>query len=436
MENEKKYYGEKEITIKEIIFFVLRKWRIILVGTLVCFLLAIGFYAVKGTPKDASQARDEISTESEAKQIKEMKLLETSIDEQEQEMENSNLFQASVNKTEAISFQYYVKLQGENEDVRIAYQTYVAEGLKKEIANTLDAEVLAYAKGEKNSFIIKIICIDKEETDIVQAVEALLNTYKTTVSSSICEHELVLVNTLYQKGSSEELLQWKTNMKNELQSLQQRYNEIKTLAASESNSMKRDVKTGMYAKVAARNIIFFTILGFLCLNVLCVIAYFFDSRLSSYKEIRQCYGLNYLGEVQVSVKKKLFKWVDKGIWSLEYPEQRSLSAAQRLELVCKNIELKCRMIGSSNVCICDCRVIKHDAAVEKLAVLLKEQGVEPFFGGDIRYQSKTLEKAVNAKKIILMEGIGYDSREKIMEEIQLCREYEIEIMGVITFRNV
>lgn len=151
-------------------------------------------------------------------------------------------------------------------------------------------------------------------------------------------------------------------------------------------------------------------------------------------EVKYLFGTNVFGVVDASAqsKKRLFAPIDKLCKRLKNGMKKSLSYEEQLQLVCTNILIQCKNNGVEKVHLSGSEMKKIPAVVvNTLKETLEKAGIEVSSGKGVAYDADSLMKLAEKKNGILVEVSEKTGCAEIAKELNLCRQNEINILGIV-----
>ncbi|MDD5853763.1 MAG: hypothetical protein PUD03_06705 [Lachnospiraceae bacterium] len=331
---------EREIDIKDAVFYLLYHWRSILVGALIGLILLAGYKYISFDTTPVS----EVSEEQKAydREVKIYKLNKASYDTQtasyekqlkqlQNYMETSLLMKIDPMQESYASAELYVEIALEDlaqipesanmdvaDQVLGAYESFINKGI--------DLSTIAKDNGVKESMIkelvyaavdydanmvnVEVIAPDDKLADqIMKAVIKQTQGQTEEISESIRMHRAVFVNETQGVRSDDELLDKISNMYNQVSSIQSALTNVMTNAESLEEPVEQDfsVSAGPVA-VSKKTLLKFGLIGFVVgAFVMCGVyacTYLFAGVLATEEELKDAFGCFLLGAFAPGYKKQ------------------------------------------------------------------------------------------------------------------------------------
>lgn len=151
-------------------------------------------------------------------------------------------------------------------------------------------------------------------------------------------------------------------------------------------------------------------------------------------EVKYLFGTNVFGVVDASShgKKRLAAPVDRLFKRFKAGSKKSLTYEEQLQLVCTNILIQCKNNGVDKVHLSGSEMKKIPAVlINTLRETLEKAGIEVSNGKGVAYDAESLMSLAEKKNGILVEVSEKTSCAEIAKELNLCRQNEINVLGVV-----
>ncbi|MCI8659812.1 MAG: hypothetical protein HFG54_06150 [Lachnospiraceae bacterium] len=462
---------EQEIDLKDLIFAILYKWKIILITVIVFAVLlggAKGFltYKSQNDPNAVSQkeeAHQEELAQYESDLVsyeREIANISDNIINQQEYLENSILMNISpydvcearsdlfiktdyeimpgmayqnVNYTDSIlqAYQYIITSASFLEDINPSPEidTHYLQELVSVKRGQLDSQAsTANLSSLTNLLSIYVQHSDQEESEkILNAILDQLNTLHQQVAKDIGEHTVKILNT-----SADHIIDFSlsekqaTNFKR-LDMLQTSLAEKKTalqeltkpanVTSPSSAFIKSTVKYGVLGGVLG---------GFLIVFFICV-CFLLSDKLYSPKELRNRFGAKILGTLTIAASSKKSS-IDQWLSHLEGRSRNS--TADEYELITANIKNYTNNIKTLLVSGC----AASDSIIQ-VTDYLKDRlpNVQVITGGNILQNVDAIQKLSECDSVVFVEQCNYSSYHSIELELEKAYDLKKEIVGFIVF---
>lgn len=451
---------EREIDLKDLLFFVLRKWRIVLLTALILAVLTGGYKLGKGLLEQ--QNGDHIASiekqfESDKKDYLQnkdtyessIKNLTANIQYEEEYQENSILQKIDPYKKWVASADVFVKMEDTKQENSVnvfdtdpadsvlkAYESAVKKGneiqnLSKEKGLDLTyLNELIRVNPDYQSNMLTITATDTDESGAQEILDVILKNLQdkySDVQQNLGEHSIVIMNqnlstkvdqdlAKNQKSRMENL----SSMRKSLEDTEAKLEDLKEpkapAALSGRGLIKLGIKYGVLGGVGGGFLVCFFACILFCLN----------SRVYNSDEIKARFEIKILGNfVKVKKKRALSKidsWLDK-MEGLEYVSDKS---------VYERIVASIGLYTEKNQLILLTGTAK-EADINKVAADLKEWLPDFNFESamDMNKNPETLTKLPNVDGIILIEKIGESNYNDIKNELETITSINKNVIGCI-----
>ena len=473
------YEDDMEIDLVDLLFYLLKKWRSLIVAIVIGAILGAGLYVVKNHQQQAAQEaellkndEDEAFDEKDYNISKDTKV-NMDIAYQYRQLYNKQLeynqksiiMQLDPNEVYAGVLEYYISAGNNTGLLNELYQSILndddileelkdASGLKcetpyiKELISSEDGDdkniaINVNSNGEnveKHSFVTyKVVSTDQKSCEkmlqvLRERVEALQAEYEETygaygvseVSSAISQ----VTDTTYlnaQRENVDRLNNYLATMKNAESSFsddEKTYYTNKYLAKEYVNSdnaeeakavLLEEAEPVSKAKWLAIGVIFLVMIW----GAYYVVRYLLDSRVKTVSELQNTYHLPVIGIVQTASNNS--KGLDK---MLDHLYQNTKQKPDTLEYVIQAINA---MQTEKSILCGDTEILEVKKLMEELS-----DSCEHMKTGD--FISKNIESLEHAKAVgneILVVRVDKNSRKEIEREMESCRLQKIDILGVV-----
>jgi len=492
METRKMNKFDIDIEIKDIIWELVRKWRIIIVLALICGVGLTAYqYRIDMNKTDVvtvKKTQEELEASMSIQDLDEVTAavaLRRQADERSTYMEESVLMRINPYEENVVFQQYYVNAASElvSLDASDAYIAYVEQGLlAKTIADSgayeLEqmylAELISIEKESAGAYInaksaadrmaldieggtgervftVRIIGTSKENAEsLAEDVKTELQKYSDVVNSNIGTHQLRLMaedSAVIADQSLAELQNWNAtsiktisnnldSMKNEMTGDQITLYTYRTTVLAEVESVTAPV-TPVQPKVVSISIkhaLIGVIVGIILGCAVIAVMYLFAAALRNGEEVKNLYGVAILGYVDDSAfnKKKLFAFVDELIAKLQNVRKKKLTFEQEVQMVSANIRLNCEKKGATEVALVTSAAEGiPQAIIDAIADKCAQRGISVITCADVAYDAEMLEKMVKAGRVVFVEKEGVSLYDEMYQEIVLCKEHDVDVIGMV-----
>lgn len=459
---------EREVSLKELFWNILFGWRkLICVGVVFAILLCGMKYFMdlrsdrsEGTI-DVEQLEKELS-EDELQQVIQAKNLKARIEEYETYLETSALMQLDPYKRQVLELQYYVETdytfnytqdteRDYTSDLMSLYYSYIMSG--KMSQNVIDDAGLSLNQANISelwsvtqtgtSISIKITCPEEKK------LEAIAKSIKEQLSAKETEYQGVGAHKLKLLGESENVIvdtalserkntisnnivtlnTQLTNLKANMSDLQLSILESEQEQTEDEKEQETSVKPGISLKYMIAGFVIGVFL--VCAWIACTMI--FTAKLQNAEEIRTLFGVRLLGEIKAETgRKRLLSVIDDKLLTLKNRRRKALSAQQQIKVIAANVALSSRQQGTECVYLTGSEYENIDAGIRNLLKKeLNAQKLQVKEGGNIYYDAHSLEQGTEIGNILFIEQKGQSIYDEIYNELNLAKEQNNFIMGVV-----
>ena len=476
------YEDDMEIDLVDLLFYLLKKWRSLIVAIVIGAILGAGLYVVKNHQQQAEQAAQEAellkNDEDEAFDEKNYNIskdtkVNMDIAYQYRQLYNKQLeynqksiiMQLDPNEVYAGVLEYYISAGNNTGLLSELYQSIlndddILEELKDASGFKCDTpyikELISSSSGddkatvinvnsngenvEKHSFVTyRVVSTNQKSCEkmlqvLRERVEALRAEYEETygaygvseVSSAISQ----VTDTTYlnaQRDNVDRLSNYLSTMKNAESNFsddEKTYYTNKYLAKEYVDSDNaEEAKAVLLEEAEPVSKVKWLAIGVILLVVIWggyyVVRYFLDPRVKTVSELQNTYHLPVIGIVQTAANNS--KGLDK---MLDHLYQNTKQKPDTLEYVVQAINA---MQTEKSVLCGDTEIPEIKKLMEKLSDSCEHMKIGDFISKNI----ESLEHAKAAGNEILVVRIDKNRRKEIEKEIESCRLQKISMVGVV-----
>lgn len=482
MDNNSTY--EQEIDLKDLVFAILYKWRVVMLAAVLFAVILGGYKMVDGIAqqrgaeymqKEQKQQKQYQKDVEEYETIKagyeqEIKNIRRNIEAQSFYLENSILMNMDPYDKHTASVDFLFKQevfpQGNasapvmyvyNNGLTSAYTSYITQGIDlsgmaKELGTQTIylKELITVIPDEWGQMLSLSVCYtDKKGAEqILDVILDAVKEKKDDFTDIFGAHELYITNRMsdalvngmhpysgqyYSMNGAlvdTKLAENQKQMNDSLVSLQTTLKEKEgSLEALEEplppvqGSMMESVKTGI------KYVVLGGVLGaFIAVFCICV-AFLMTDKVSAAKELKRRYRLKVLAEFPREPKKRLCSGIDRWIDRLG-GKTDSLSEDERYELAAANLK---NYAGSAKNLMVIGTVSTETLTMvaEKLAELCSDMTLA--IGADLNKNAEAVRKLSEYEAVILVEQSEVSHYREIEKEIETVYNVKKEIVGVMVF---
>lgn len=468
---------ERKLVLGDIVWYVLKKWRVLLVFILLFAVLLGGVkyrqdYKIANTPVVTQSLLDVKNSLSkdDLLLVEQLVILNNRIDYRNEYRSNSIMMNIDPFDEKTVTLQYFIDNENDEKssDLIFAYRNYVLNGkLGKDVVENLNldtkpeyiTELFQFESSDESSFSVVIRHSDEDEcTAIADEVKNLLNQYKTIVGSKVGEHQLNILSDDKSTVVDDELDQIQRDDQTYVESLKislsglrssltdttttvlNNWDEILRLEAEGDEKAEQEENqvaqpTHALVSIDGKYVLMGGLIGFFFATALLVLIYILSGKLRNKEELNDLQVIN-LGSVSLKkYRKGLGGYIDKMVDKIERVGCKIPSKEQQIQHLVSNIQLACERTSIHKVCIVSTEKCDNEELLDTLKNELKKLSVELIYCSDVNYSSEALMNLSQCGNAIIMEEQQKSYYKEIRNEVGLCKENKINILGSILVEN-
>jgi capsular polysaccharide biosynthesis protein len=451
---------EQEIDLKDLLFFILHRWRIVLLMALILSVLVGGYKLGKGL---LQQQNENYITSIEKQYETDKRDFEQNKDTYENSIKNftdvihyAEEYQANsilqkidpYNKWVA-SADVFVKMEDIQQENRIsvydsdpadsvlkAYESAVKKGIEIQNLSKEKGLDLKYLKElirvipDYQSNMLTITATDTNEAGAQEILDVILKSLKEIypdVQQNLGGHSIVVMNQNLSTKADTDLAETQkskienlTSMRHSLEDTEKKLEELKEPEApatlSSKGLLKSGIKFGVLGGVAGGFLACFFASVLFCLN----------NKVYNSDELRTRFGIKILGSFIRKREKRIFTKIDSLLDKLEGIEYITDTAVY--ERIAANIGIyteKNQLILLTGTAM--------EADINRVTSDLKERLPDLRFetAGDMSKYPETLTKLTKVDGIILVESTGLSKYNMIRNELDTIESIKKNVIGCI-----
>lgn len=482
---------ESEISLLDLLYHILRRWRsILLFAVLFCVLLG-GFKLVKGIRTLGSADLKEeqknyenqlqgytISKEHLENQIQE---LTDAIQDKEDYYDHSVLMKLDPKQAYKGTVTFVVTDAGEvlsaeaNRDLSFAIDrkmnsvlgSYVAliqngtilQDVQKELSSKLDQKNLAeliYTQVDYQSKLLHITVVGNDKQQVQSISDAImlgLQNASVQMNASVAAHRLELLSSyvgnnadtsipigmIPEAGANTSDASCQTSIeelqKNYTSSITDMQNQLldcnNQLSELEKPEPPVGASHGSVLKEGIKYGIFGFIAGAFVLAFVYALQYLLCGKLMDSDELNDRYGILLLGDYYAPLRahtNRMDRWIDRMNGITE--DKRSVESVYALSAA--NIMAQVDVEKNSKLLLMgNAKSEDFDAAAAVLSEKLCSSGIDVITAGNVNESASAIEKLQQADQVVLIEQRGASRQQDIQKELLILRKLEKKIIGAI-----
>ncbi len=473
---------KEEISLRDIVFYCLKKWRCVIAMILIMAVLVGGFkyYSAKNSNQLAIQQWNETATEE--KNISDsdvMQYYQSAIEEnvealqkQKDYLENSVVMQMDANHLQKGILSYALKSENTNQEENLkdalvdAYRAYVTDGRLAQLLFTQDEAItisdLRYlvtfsdastdlnkmtvgafqSTQEHGIFQVQVISQDADSCEkYLETAAQEIQLYSAELQDQIGSHGLTLLGSSISESQDQDIRDYQIKVLNEYKTAVRDLNILRTEArACEENANAQGILSGELTapilvspiRIGVKYGIVGMLLGAFISCVVLIVFFIMNDKLHSIENFEARFGMCLLGRVIEPVKGKgIFGILDRWIQQLGEGAFAALPYDERIKIVASNVKTAISK-KEGNTCIMLAGTIASRDAKEVCAAIANTIGGVTF--SDYRqmiFDASALEELVNYDGVLFIEKKDVSSLNLLCQESKMAKDRGANTLGVV-----
>ena len=484
MENKKISKNELDIEIKDLLWEVVRRWRVLVIMAIICGIgLGMYQYRIDSSKTDVvvvTKSKEELEKSMSVQDVSEVTgavALLNQLKQKSEYMDQSTLMQMNPYEENAVLLQYIVLSDDKNQESLIAaYQNYLEEGyLAQKLAGEdalYLAELISVVKDSQSLYVysdntnesiqipvteekkgdclsVKISGVDESAAiALADEVKKVLEEYADVLKREVGNHQLKLIEEMSCVIVDQDLAELQNRnataikvisnnidkMKNEMTSDQVKLYTYRVTGTSQStNQGTTTTSLPKHASLSVKHVAIGVILGIVLGCVIVLLQYLFSARLRCAEELKTLYQVKVLGELENPNKKKaVFSGIDKLFEKIRYANVKNLSYENALQMICASITIDCKSHACDKVILTGSMLEDMpEQIMDELKKRCGEKGVIVETTNAIVYDAEALEATVKCGNVMFLEQKRHSLYDELYKEFALCKEHGVHISGVV-----
>lgn len=482
---------EGEISLRDMLYYILRQWRKLLMCAICFCALLGGFKLVKGFSElksgDTSENQEAYESELEEYTINkkrlqdQIKVLTQSIQDKGEYYDQSVLMNMKPDAAYRSTLTYIVN--GTKDDTLVekdkslhtvinrrmnsvlgAYASLIQNGtILSEIGAKSDLDLkqqqlaeLVYVQTDYQAKLLHITIVGKTEKqvqDITNAVQDELKNADLHIASPASYYQLKLVSSYIGEDAGSlipigtvleyEIGENSSAYQTSIELLQRDYVQVVSdmqeklfTCKDQLNKLEEPVAPeGISRRSVFKESIKYALLGALAgaflMALVYAMQYIVSGKLMSCNYMNDNYGLMVMADYHAPARKRLNK-VDKLIARMNGITEESQSLKCVYALGAANISAQMKKCNASKLLLSgNASASDFDAAAVALKENLQATGLEVISAGNINENVTAVQKLQDADKVVLIEQLGVSRLQDIKKELQMLHKLDKDILGVI-----
>ena len=447
---------EREISIGEMFWYILSKWKFICVGIIAGAIILFGYQFIRA--KDSNEINE---VETQDKQIELAAVAYERYAEEYSKLDYSYIMTLDATKVDRVLIQYRVDtdyvidyngitgLDYTNDifkvyDTALRTQEFKNKVIELGIDNLDEQDIdellfVSYSNGimEISVYGDNINC--KKIADVVKA--EIASSYEN-VSSNIGEHEISLIQEYKTKVYAQSLVNAQISKRNVVYSKKDLYDTmvakmseeqktvldkyVREIDAEYFNAVVADAEETTKDNVLVKMVVIGALLGALFCVAICVCNFAYGNKMHSINEIEQGLNICLLG-----------KAVDKSYGAIDsfFANKRincvsKVTIDEQLQFFITTTIAKCSKESIERICILDDANINQET-IEKISTEMNKSGISVEICDNISRNSKSLDKAIEFKNVVFIGRLDTTKKSVMDEQISICNKVDVNIVGML-----
>lgn len=463
---------KQEIHLRDMIYKILSAWRLLAVLTVVVALVLGGGKFLMDTARYCRNAKENIPqvvtredlekdlTALQLSSVKEAEVLRELVKQKEEYAKNSWYLAIDPYRQHTVTLLYYADakssldivsgmLAAKGEEVAKGYVAYINHNL---FADETDANAVYYREVVKaevleNSgyqFAVTVKGASEETVaKLAEQVKPLVQQAEEKMKQTFGSHSLKLINETYSVVVDREVMEEKeqfflnlNTLRKNLSTLENGFNSSQLELyqfGMEPVAEQEEIPAPAKPSLRLKYVILGGILGFAFGVIWVALRYMTGSRLRKAEELTQIYGVDCLGILPTKKRKRKFGFIDRIID--RFFTRKKWTKAQRIDFTVAHLQMMSEKHHAKElVLMTNLKLSKHEKGlVDEVIGRLQEAGITVTIGEQIHQNMDSYHRVRSCGKVVLLEKEGTSFYTDIQQELVLCRQADIKVLGAVAF---
>ncbi len=486
---------KREISVLECIWSVVENWRKVLLSAILFSLLfgilqyTKSYQEMKNMDLNAQtlpvtisdvEEKMEMLSEPEKSKVKMLLKLATSLSNHNNYIDTAALMKLNAYDVERTVLQYSIICDKDNSELFQVYRDYVmseisqdniAKFSNKTISSTDINDMITVSQGRDNTsknnnknyieiesksdiqwlYVVVRGFAQEDITNMTKEVKNIIDSCNKELQGKGIVHSLNLISENNMDGPDEDILSKQNNVYIAMYDLYDRNSKLMESMSEEGKAIISEYRNAMLndgiaydieneqinIAVSKKWILLGLIFGVIFMCILEVLRWLDGGRLNYANELSHNYNIHVLGKIKNKKVHRFFPFVDSWIYKIKNKNKRVLTREQEFQLIYRRILIclkkkdieKIYLIGTRMENIC------NNDFVVRLTQELRSKDIELIAGDNIEYNSQAYEDMLEIKNVILWETTKQSMYQEISNEIEICAEQNIDIIGAIVVES-
>lgn len=439
MESNMNLEIERKISVKDLLKYISKKNKLIVVCTVICAIL----FGVLGVVIQSMSANKEIDVETLKEQLTEQELsdieycqsIEAMMRQSKDYYENSLLLNADLNKIAQGEIVFYAQVENNelsNDIVNMYLMTLSSQEMYEELQKVLGNQVTvkdldamigysylgAYNDKAGGVFRVTVKAPSEEMYALISKVIAeKFNNYSVKLNADVLKHELLLLSNSVEVNVDEDLITEKYELLANIEKLESQRDNLEDGFSGVAKDIYEDWKSTTYLDEEPEEennsiiVILFVAIGIvlgvflpICYIVAC---YLLNGTVKISRELNDYYGIHNLANTKTVSNKDLDSVVSK------------------LSLVCQNNAI-------TKVCLIKLEKENIGTGIDYVAKALAEKGIQVKLEDNPAYETTSLETCHAVGNVLLWVKLWNTKENDVVELLKTSKAYGFEVMGYVS----
>ena len=446
----------REISIRELGYNFLLKWKSTLMVAVCCMLLftAWQWFGTEKTTEVLEVKREHFS-EEELQQIEECHQAFVIHEELYQYVENAPIMRINPMSTSKIVNQYLIHCNdAKSIPVLVsAYGQYVNSGsvvseiddepYLDELIGIMHTDYTAIQGDASGSavLIIEVVHGDVESAkSLMIEVEKAVFEYSKTMNDIIATHTLENIYQNQQRNAiNRAMVAWQSDIRGRLErakvSWESLHNALTLEQVNYFNQEYLGVKSDAQvtevsnARISLKYIVLAFIGSILIAMLYTIISYVIQNKIQSPNELEKSLGVRMLGIIPSSYEEEKSKY-KRWLACLRFKRYADLKSEDNIDKFTDNLQFFIRKENADQVYI-ECPTKLQEGIRSKVDIALKKKNIDNYWNHSFIEDKEALEELREAGNILFVKQAGVSSYGEIEREIAICQKNDINILGIV-----
>lgn len=482
---------EREISLVDLIYEILLKWRMIIVFMVIGGLLLGGYSYLQSAKtieiqKNQNSNTEQVSDEKVLEQLEETLTISEKnnvkavleYEEYSKYYEESILMQIDANNVPTAELIFCIETADEK-DKKTVVSIYtqllsreitewlIQSGMESTeatkvveliyVANDVSNQMDMSISGNKGTICVSVVHLHEEKSRaLANQIKEFIFAKKTELETIYGAHEVSLVSESYATVMDTDILnKQRTTMLNVITGNTNADKLKQAFTSNESkyyNLLEKGVNADAPENTTDDTIavpepavvttfpsvsIKYVVLGMVLFAFIYVfyvfVAFIINNKLRANDNLSDLFGMVQLGIVPAKEnRKKFLGFVDKWILTIRNRNKRKFTVEEAEEIVAVAIKIAMKKSEGKEVCLVGCDVKKQTSDICKnIQYILEKEDVNVKILDNVLYNAEEMDKLETVRYAVLVEKAGSTMYDEVAKELELLERYNINILGGI-----